>query len=282
MGEATDKEIVDICNGFMLSSPPGEFVEVVTDIRALIKNESLLNVSAPNTFRQYNQEQLLAVDSPGHQHKVIISEFGETAPGEYLDPKGNQIIKFDHIKQQVTGKKELAGKLDASIEPTRKAFEDAAFAYIADHYPDGACTVYGKGKIITICIQSSKYNPNNFWNGRWRSVWQCTLTGASTQLKASVKIQVHYYENGNVQLNTDTTKTATALQTTDPVATAKEALAAIKKVEQEFAKALDTSYNTMSDTTFKALRRALPITRTKINWAIIRNYKVAGGEEKKK
>lgn len=41
-------------------------------------------------------------------------------------------------------------------------------------------------------------------NGRWRSHWSVTFDpsaiGESVELKGVVKVQVHYYEDGNVQL----------------------------------------------------------------------------------
>jgi len=271
MAEVSEEEIVDIANNFLLMSPPGEFMEVVTDVRALLPNESLINESAPKTFREYNTEQMIQVESPGNQHKVLITKYGEVSDGEYLDPKGNQVITFDHIKQEVTGKRGIdAGELDSSLEGLRSAFERAAFDYVSQHYPHGTTTVYAKDGQIIVCISSARFNPQNFWNGRWRSVW----TFSSGELVAHFKIVVHYYEDGNVQLNTDTTQKTNVSESGNPDAVAKAALAAIAKIEQNYQSALDSSYQTMGDTTFKALRRALPITRTKIDWNKIKNYKV--------
>jgi len=270
MAEPTQDELIEIANNFLLNSPPGEFMEVVTDVRSLLPNESMINESAPRTFREYNTEQMIAVDSPGNTHKVLITKYGEVSDGEYLDPKGNQVLTYDHIKQEVTGHRAISDDLDSSLEPLRAAFEKHAFQYANDHYPQGAATVYGKDGQIIVCISASRFNPSNFWNGRWRSVW----TFSSSELTGHFKLVVHYYEDGNVQLNTDATQKTTITETGNPDVVASAALKAIAKMEAQYQSALDTSYSTMGDTTFKALRRALPIFRTKIDWTKIKNYKV--------
>jgi len=269
MGEPTTQEIIDIANNFLLSSPPGEFMEVVTDVRALLPNESMINESAPRTFREYNTEQMVQVDSPGNSHKVLITKYGEVADGEYLDPRGNQVITYDHIRQEVTGKRPISGELDSSLEGLRSAFDKSIANYVQEHYPHGACTTYGKDGNITVAISSARFNPNNFWNGRWRSVW----TYHDGELVGHFKIVVHYYEDGNVQLNTDTTQKVNITESGAPDAIASAAVKAITKAEQAFQQSLVDSYQVMGGTTFKALRRALPITQQRIDWTSLSKFK---------
>lgn len=279
MSEVTEEELVQIAKNFLLNSPPGEFMDVVTDVRALIPTEQLLNNHAAETFRDYNTEQMIQVLSPHNKHQVLISKHGEVGESEYLDPRGNQVIVFDHIRQEVSSSRPIDGELDSDVEPFRAAFDDEAVKYLNEHYTNGATTVYGKKKgnqfQVIVCISSSKFNPNNFWNGRWRSTWQITFSpsGGQATIDGKLNVNVHYYEEGNVQLNNTVEK---HLQSAggDPSATAVNAMKAIIKAEQGFHSALDASYTTMGDTTFKALRRALPITRMKIDWNKIRTYKI--------
>jgi len=275
----SNDEMVTIANGFLLSAPPGEFMEVVTDVRALLPNESLLNSTAHATFREFNTDQMVQVNSPGNKHQVLITKHGEVGDNGYLDPRGKQVLIYDHIKQEVTGSRH-ASDIDGEVEAFRSAFDQEAQRYTDEHYaPHGTVTVYGKKEggqhHIIIATSSSKFNPHNFWNGRWRSVWTISYKpGGQVQIQGTLRVNVHYYEDGNVQLNTQTTKNSTVAGSADPATLAREVVKAISKLDGNFHASLDTLYNTMGDTTFKALRRALPITKNKIDWHKIRTYRL--------
>lgn len=278
---ASQDEIISIVKDFLKSAPPGEFLEVVTDVRTLLKNDELLNSLAPEAFRTYNHEQMSVVQNG--DKKVLLTSHGHLDGNSYLDPTNKQVFTYDHIKQQVTGSKAAGGgDMDADVEPYRKAFEDAALKYTEEHYPgSGTCAVYGMKEggnhKIVVCISSALFNAKNYWGGRWRSTWVCTFKPGSGNctMNGNFKIQVHYYEEGNVQLNTNTDKTK-SIPVADAAALADKALKTISAVEGDFHTQLDKSYNTMGNTTFKALRRALPIIRKKIDWEKIMSYRLGG------
>jgi len=274
---ATQEEIQGIIRDFVLASPAGELMEVVTDVRTLLKNDELLNSVAPSAFKAYNTEQMIVVDTP--KGKALVTKYNEVNGSDYLDPANGQVVSYDHIKQAVSGTRGISGELDSDVESYRQAFEKAAHAYCTESYPSGVSGVYGAKEggnhVITICISAGLFNPKNYWGGRWRSVWTAKFKPGSgnAQLDGNFKIQIHYYEEGNVQLNTNTDRSK-SVPVSDAASFADKALKIIAAAESDFHAALDKSYTTMGQTTFKALRRPLPITRQKITWEKIMQYKV--------
>jgi len=276
----SDSEKIRIVSDFILHAPPGEFNEVFNDVRVLTGDDNLLKEGVTGAIGKYNKDQFtpVSLSLDNREEKALVTEFGDLENGRFLDPRSKMSFKFDHLRKEASDVQ--AANTDNAAEPWRAALEDALTAY--DHYKYGVCSVYGSSTsgIVTLiaCVESHQFQPQNFWNGRWRSQW--TVVVDIGQKKAVVtgllKVQVHYYEDGNVQLvsskDLKDLKAIEKLESEEQMGNRVKTL--IQTEENDYQNAISENYTAMSDTTFKALRRQLPVTKMKMEWNKILGYKI--------
>lgn len=71
-----------------------------------------------------------------------------------------------------------------------------------------------------------------------------------------------------MQLQTSKAVPSTSLSGSSPSDVASAAVAAIKAAESALQEGLEEMYGSMDEETFRAMRRTMPITRTKMDWNI--------------
>lgn len=132
-------------------------------------------------------------------------------------------------------------------------------------------------KLYGIVIVGEKFQLQNMRNGQWYSSW--TYDCANGQVAGMIKVTVHYFEDGNVQLSSR--RSVTFEQSAmlcenedDRQAFANDLVEKIKNEEDKVQLAMNEAYGQLAENTFKRLRRQLPVTRSKIDWTKLSTYKV--------
>lgn len=96
-------------------------------------------------------------------------------------------------------------------------------------------------------------------------------------MTGKIHVDVHYYEDGNVALNT-----AKPISVSVPSPSAESIISRIATAERDYQEELNRAFVALSEGAFKSLRRQLPITRQKVEWEKVGGYRlgqdISGGK----
>lgn len=172
--------------------------------------------------------------------------------------------------------------------------------HASEHYSSCSYGVYPieNDSAVAILLVANKYSPNNFWyalnimpdssgkkliimyvirNGRFRAIYQVPVSSSSTTVTGKIHVHVHYYEDGNVALNT--TKPVSASVSS---VSAEAIMSRIAAAERDYQEELNRAFVSVAEGAFKGLRRQLPITRQKVEWEKVGGYRlgqdISGGK----
>ncbi|EEB06837.1 F-actin capping protein alpha subunit [Schizosaccharomyces japonicus yFS275] len=246
-------------------SPPGEVNEVVKDLQALgLDNQVEIERNILAYHEQNNSIVTLKLED-GMTHACVLSSHCKLPDNRYYDQvqqKSFSVSVDDMTASDIEAYSEKP-EIDEKILTQLKAV-------VQKHYLSGpAYSVFvdeTAPKVLHIVLVASKYNPNNFWNGSWRL--NATYSIEEKTLKGSVYARVHYYEDGNVWL--DSTKDFSSTVEND-----SGLEQALEKVENEAQKSINSQLAGLNNGMFKTLRRQLPVTRQRINWENVNSMRMA-------
>ncbi|KAI4367845.1 hypothetical protein MLD38_016469 [Melastoma candidum] len=269
----------EIAKWFLLNSPCGEIQYVAKEVRSVLQCDRAYDDAADEALPIYNKSQMISLEMPGGTGDVLVTNFGEIRENEYLDPRTAQVAVVDHVNQVCTEVRPAADEELPSpyVEEYRDSLDVEVLKYVNEFYRKGVCSVYGaQGKHVggpgldfelVVAISAARNSPQNFCNGSWRSVWDLEFREdlQVINLKGKMQVSAHYFEEGNVQLDSEhECKDVTRIQS--PEDSALSIAAIIRHHESKYLASLEASYSTLPDTTFKELRRKLPVTRTLFPW----------------
>eukprot|EP00622_Pseudochattonella_farcimen_P005623 FR741271.1.p1 GENE.FR741271.1~~FR741271.1.p1 ORF type:complete len:253 (+),score=36.83 FR741271.1:52-759(+) len=220
--------------------------------------------------REYNTKNLKVVANG--TAKLHICKAGETDATHYIDPKAGQVVGVNHVTGAVLEDDVQAsdGAMEPALEEYRAALEQSMNTYIArQYYEDTAlCSVYAKGSELTVVISAEKLNLRNFWSGQWLSTWKAEVASTEVKVEGLIKVRAHYFEDGNVQLQTSKTVKPVSLPKSAAAELAEAISSQISTEEKLLQEGLEDMYQGMTDETFKAMRRVMPVHRNKVSWNI--------------
>ncbi|OAF71137.1 F-actin-capping protein subunit alpha [Intoshia linei] len=275
-----DETKIELIDDLIKHTPPGGLNYVLNDLREIVNDDRiLLSKAAPRSTAEYDRDQCIFV-KVGNNEKYSMITNEAVYNNNYFDPRLCILFTYDHVNKTCkTVQDNFVDNQNQQTLSLRNEIDDVVDEYVDSHHCDGNCVVYdlsGKSIIFKIYIMSQEISESNFRSGRWRSQFSVTLeslTSKSFVIKGAVRAHVHGYESGNFQLvSWHNKEEKIKLGKKDSITSC--IVNFIDKFESDYQESLNKEFNTISSTTFKALRRKLPVTKSLIDWQKIGAYNI--------
>lgn len=240
------------------SSPPGELVGIKQDLSQLLSNQS-------NSLINQSIEKYINENPTVFSGQYIASSYNkDPSSTKYVDFVGRKAFNVDLNRQTAVDFEDYNG---GNYPEYYDKLVQSLQLYGQDHYPSTfAFTVIPDGSETHIILIGQRLNNDNFYTGQWQSHYVVK----NGSISGAVKLDIHYYEDGNVRLNFDE-KVATTSISSDALAIVNF----INETENKVTVKIIENFNELNQKYFKNLRRLLPVTKSKINWgSAIGNYRL--------
>ena len=280
---------------FLKEAPPGEYEDCVQAIKGFIGDESVLDEAVNSTKEEWLLGNCTTIDID--DHKALICEEAKHGDGQFVDPVTCKVFNYDFVNQKVVEsapkpkkvkepkpateeedgekspeeeeqKKEEEEQNEAPEEITvestefREKLQAACTRFATNNMHNGTCGAYDADGAVKVVVRASSISKQNFRTGLIILRFTC----ADGTIKGSLDLKAHFYEHGNC-LGTHSAEFEDSYSGDDDEAKAKDV---VKKVTTFFNKWNDKvteGFDLLSSEGLNKLRRRLPISLQKVNWA---------------
>ena len=263
-----------VARHILLSSPPGQFDLVLSDLKVLIPLSILSPAFCADIRTEYDLRSgssLLSSNDDSRMNDNRMNDDDDCEFGPMLQSKLNQNYISSHFhNNNNNNNNDDDGRVFAKCQVVQQ-----------EQQQEQQEEEVTKNK-FQVTIYAQRVNLKNYHAGSWKTTFEIETTTTDNNhsvarlINGVAIIRAHTFENGNVQLSSNIQLPTVTLSSTAAENDKTSLLLLVDKIIQELQKwdneyilqPIHELYHTISEKTLKTLRRIMPVTRTKFDWNV--------------
>eukprot|EP00555_Chaetoceros_dichaeta_P013448 CAMPEP_0198256646 /NCGR_PEP_ID=MMETSP1447-20131203/6515_1 /TAXON_ID=420782 /ORGANISM="Chaetoceros dichaeta, Strain CCMP1751" /LENGTH=297 /DNA_ID=CAMNT_0043943341 /DNA_START=38 /DNA_END=931 /DNA_ORIENTATION=- len=276
---SNDDNILRISKHLLLSSPPGQFDVILSDLLIILseKQKSLLDSNwiqqVQTEYESRSGKSILRTAATNNNNNNNTNENDDDCEN------ANEGDANDDVVLPSSSSGTTTTEMERSLEEQMKKYLETYYSSkgVTSNVQITTTTTSGDGSSSTfiILLYAERIQLPQYHAGSWLARYTITLSpNLKRTMDGTVLLHAHTFENGNVQM---TSKTTLGPITVDPpplssTSTSTAAHGIVETIqaweEDHVVTPLREAYDSLGSGVLKKLRRVMPVTRTKFDWNV--------------